>query len=772
MAATETNINTPAYWDEIYRGEWEAGVILSLRDYGEMHEIIVGLVPPGSSVLDVGCGPGILCRRIAEYVAETQVTGVDFSPYAIGRNAERDAELGVEYLCLDVRSDLGRLESRFDVVTMCEILEHLDDPDEVVAAAIELLRPGGLFILSCPHDAGVPHPEHVREWGHDEIYHLLERHTNSVTFHSLAAPRDRWLLACCRTPTKTADHTDHPVEQLVRLGSPTYRVITSRDRSVEEKVAATHGRFTVFGKDVELERPVDWHQNPFESRSGVYELHTLQFLDVLVRMFLDDADLAALEQAVALAVDWIAGNARDSEEANEFAWYDMAVGLRAPYLAYVLRASASAGVLSEPDAETLLTSLVEHGRYLAAEENYAQGHNHGLFQDEGLLLLCGYLPFLAEAAAWRKLAWARCLQTLRETIEWDEGVQLEHSPAYHLAMTHFVRRLLTLPGADEEMLGPLLSKLEDTAGWLVLPDGTLPELGDTDSIPAVGWAARAAEGKRGLKVLRQSGLAIVKEQDSFLIVTAWYHGRGHKHADELSFMLYEAGQRVIGDAGRYGYYEDEPARVYARSSHAHSALIVDGESFDWRSAKPYGSGILGGGSGAGWHAIEGVNPLLRDADHRRLFLFSPGRALIVVDEVKAEESRSFTRFLHFGPDLDVENSGSGLSLRANGFRSTVSSWADATVDWTMSRGQLEPEIRGWTYPRDRESVPIWTAAADSAGTQLTSAIAVAFHHHRVRVTNIRRFEETVSVSVFLDGSELEIVATSRDGTVEITEEDV
>jgi 2-polyprenyl-3-methyl-5-hydroxy-6-metoxy-1,4-benzoquinol methylase len=195
-SASGPNINTPAYWDDVYRREWEADAILTRRDYGEMHEVIVGLIAPGSRVLDVGCGPGILCRKIAEGVADTHVTGVDFSAYTIGRNAERDAELGIEYRCLDVRSELGEVQQRFDVVTMCEILEHLDRPEDVVAAAVELVRPGGLFVLTCPHDDQVPHAEHVREWGHDEVFHLLGE-ADTVTFHRLPAPRDRWLLAHC-----------------------------------------------------------------------------------------------------------------------------------------------------------------------------------------------------------------------------------------------------------------------------------------------------------------------------------------------------------------------------------------------------------------------------------------------------------------------------------------------------------------------------------------------------------------------------------------------
>ena len=54
--------------------------------------------------------------------------GVDFSHYTITQNQERDRALGVEYRCLDIRTSLPTLGGPFDVVTMCEILEHLRSP--------------------------------------------------------------------------------------------------------------------------------------------------------------------------------------------------------------------------------------------------------------------------------------------------------------------------------------------------------------------------------------------------------------------------------------------------------------------------------------------------------------------------------------------------------------------------------------------------------------------------------------------------------------------
>jgi 2-polyprenyl-3-methyl-5-hydroxy-6-metoxy-1,4-benzoquinol methylase len=188
---TVSNINTPSYWDDVYRREWEAGVVESgnySRDYGPVHDAVVGLVPDGSSVFDIACGPGLLCRKIKERLPATRVTGADFSAYTVQRNQQRDAALGIRYLHLDIRNGLSSVADRFDVITMCEVLEHLDEPETVVDAAMGLLRAGGRFIITCPHDHDIPDPEHVRIWGHDELFHLLARHGRTVSFVHFPPP--------------------------------------------------------------------------------------------------------------------------------------------------------------------------------------------------------------------------------------------------------------------------------------------------------------------------------------------------------------------------------------------------------------------------------------------------------------------------------------------------------------------------------------------------------------------------------------------------------
>ena len=196
---TLPNINTPAYWDGVYRQEASSGLVGTdrySRDYGPIHDVIVGLVPKGARVLDIACGPGLLCRKIKQRVDGTSVLGVDFSRFMIEQNQRRDQALGVEYRCVDIRNGLAALPGEFDFITMCEILEHLEQPEQVVATAMGLLKPGGRFVLSCPHDDGIPDPEHLLTWGHNEVFHLLESYSQTISFMHFPPPYFHvWMLA-------------------------------------------------------------------------------------------------------------------------------------------------------------------------------------------------------------------------------------------------------------------------------------------------------------------------------------------------------------------------------------------------------------------------------------------------------------------------------------------------------------------------------------------------------------------------------------------------
>lgn len=201
--AAVRNINTPGYWDGRYQQEWESGEVFSddyARDYGPVHDAMIALIPDGSAVLDVACGSGVLCRKIKQRLPNTVVTGVDFSHYTIEQNQRANEYPENHYRQLDVQTELPTLNQQYDVITMAEIIEHLDDAARAISDAVGLLKPGGRMIITCPHDGSIPSKEHVRQFGHDRLFHLLTAHTDTVCFTQFPSSHAKWMMASFTKP--------------------------------------------------------------------------------------------------------------------------------------------------------------------------------------------------------------------------------------------------------------------------------------------------------------------------------------------------------------------------------------------------------------------------------------------------------------------------------------------------------------------------------------------------------------------------------------------
>ena len=99
----------------------------------------------GMTILDVGCGGGFLSEEFAK--AGFSVTGLDPAPESIEAAQTHALASG---LSVDYRVGSGEnlpfVQSSFDHVTCCDVLEHVDDVDRVVSEIARVLKPGGLFL--------------------------------------------------------------------------------------------------------------------------------------------------------------------------------------------------------------------------------------------------------------------------------------------------------------------------------------------------------------------------------------------------------------------------------------------------------------------------------------------------------------------------------------------------------------------------------------------------------------------------------------------------
>ncbi|WP_369810250.1 bifunctional 2-polyprenyl-6-hydroxyphenol methylase/3-demethylubiquinol 3-O-methyltransferase UbiG [Orrella daihaiensis] len=102
----------------------------------------------GKTVLDVGCGGGILAEAMA--VAGGTVSGIDLAEKSLTVAKLHSLESGVKvkYESISAEALAIRESASFDVVTCMEMLEHVPDPASIVQACATLTKPGGWLFFS------------------------------------------------------------------------------------------------------------------------------------------------------------------------------------------------------------------------------------------------------------------------------------------------------------------------------------------------------------------------------------------------------------------------------------------------------------------------------------------------------------------------------------------------------------------------------------------------------------------------------------------------
>ena len=100
------------------------------------------------TIIDVGCGGGILAESMAQ--AGADVSAIDLAPQSIevAKLHLYESGLRVNYECinLEIKADLAT--NQFDILTCMEMLEHVPDPNAIIANCYRLLKPGGWAFFS------------------------------------------------------------------------------------------------------------------------------------------------------------------------------------------------------------------------------------------------------------------------------------------------------------------------------------------------------------------------------------------------------------------------------------------------------------------------------------------------------------------------------------------------------------------------------------------------------------------------------------------------
>lgn len=119
-------------------------------------------------VLDIGCGFGLLLNFLQSKGWDPY--GVDFASDAITYGQK---ELGLKNISVGNLEYDSFEENYFDMVTLASVIEHLDDPMDMLARIRRVLRPGGVLLITTPNAGSFDHKRAYQRWGGFWPNHLV-----------------------------------------------------------------------------------------------------------------------------------------------------------------------------------------------------------------------------------------------------------------------------------------------------------------------------------------------------------------------------------------------------------------------------------------------------------------------------------------------------------------------------------------------------------------------------------------------------------------------
>jgi 2-polyprenyl-3-methyl-5-hydroxy-6-metoxy-1,4-benzoquinol methylase len=150
-----------------------------------------------ASILDVGCGEGVLTHKWAQRLGDRRVVGIDLEDPVIQAEWAKRTAPNLEYRIMKAQN-LPFGDGEFALASAIEVLEHVPDPEHTVAEMARVAR-GGHLLVSVPREplwramnmargAYLKNlgntPGHLNHWSRKGFVELLSRHGQVVATRS------------------------------------------------------------------------------------------------------------------------------------------------------------------------------------------------------------------------------------------------------------------------------------------------------------------------------------------------------------------------------------------------------------------------------------------------------------------------------------------------------------------------------------------------------------------------------------------------------------
>jgi 2-polyprenyl-3-methyl-5-hydroxy-6-metoxy-1,4-benzoquinol methylase len=140
-------------WNE----HWKNVNFLAKYNPGQIlrHRLVVNTVDDlkikrGWVLIDFGSGQGDMIKRLSGKFAELKMIGLEYSEFGVEFSKKNNQS--AEFLVADLTSPnlSSSVQLKAKIITCCDVMEHIDNPETVVKNAYAMLNIGGTFIVTLP----------------------------------------------------------------------------------------------------------------------------------------------------------------------------------------------------------------------------------------------------------------------------------------------------------------------------------------------------------------------------------------------------------------------------------------------------------------------------------------------------------------------------------------------------------------------------------------------------------------------------------------------
>ncbi|MGJ7910841.1 alginate lyase family protein [Neobacillus sp. LXY-1] len=475
---------------------------------------------------------------------------------------------------------------------------------------------------------------------------------------------------------------------------------------------------------------ITWKEDPFNNATWCFYFHSLDMVGYLMNAYELNPKQEYLEKSKWLIESWMKANPSPANQASPSAWDDHSTANRVTNIVYFWEYYKNSTIYDQAFAHQLMDLLEKHGEFLADDQYYSKGNNHGIFQDRSLIELALLFPDMEKSQFWYDKAMTRLLIHVDNDVS-ASGVHKEHSPSYHVIILNLFKGINDFIGQFSQTNSALKNKvilMEDYLAYLMKPDGTLPILGDSEpgdlyslnpndyTSPKLQYVL--SKGAQGVKpdddaVFPDGGVGILrngwnKSIPVYLLFTAAYHSNVHKHADDLSFVLTYGKTDFFVDSGKYNYVETDAYRKYFRSAMAHNAIVVDNTTYALTKTQINKSRILKSKSAGYYSYIVGGHDLYPGVKVKRTIIYLKSKnSILIRDTMQSATKHTYTEIFNIGKDVQIGNSKNTTFNLKSTIESRQLEFIQLTpkVSFKQYKGSTNP-IAGWESLKFNNKDPI------------------------------------------------------------------